>query len=98
MTPSRFSGRVKPARASWQRPSAKTRSAPVLVVGMPLSRSRISAVCLSRANRPPGRKSDAWLRTPAAMAEKALASMLSISVSPADAARMRFMSTAARSE
>eukprot|EP00965_Chrysotila_dentata_P016983 563841-Pleurochrysis_carterae.AAC.1 len=62
MTPARVSSRLAPARTSCARPRAKRRSAPVLVIGMPLKRSRSSAVMLSAAQMPPGRNSAAWLR------------------------------------
>eukprot|EP00965_Chrysotila_dentata_P061751 2045347-Pleurochrysis_carterae.AAC.1 len=43
MTPAHVSSRLAPARTSCARPIAKRRSAPVLVIGMPLKRSRSSA-------------------------------------------------------
>eukprot|EP00965_Chrysotila_dentata_P137908 4561298-Pleurochrysis_carterae.AAC.1 len=43
MTPARVSSRLAPARTSCARPRAKRRLAPVLVIGMPLKRSRSSA-------------------------------------------------------
>eukprot|EP00965_Chrysotila_dentata_P033259 1107776-Pleurochrysis_carterae.AAC.1 len=44
MTPARVSSRLAPARTSTARPRAKRRSAPVLVIGMPLKHLRSSAV------------------------------------------------------
>eukprot|EP00966_Prymnesium_polylepis_P262620 6066105-Prymnesium_polylepis.1 len=61
-TPAFVSSRLAPARASCARPSANMRSAPVLVMGQPFSRSRSSVVILSSAQMPPGRNSEAWLR------------------------------------
>eukprot|EP00966_Prymnesium_polylepis_P251183 5807631-Prymnesium_polylepis.1 len=44
MTPALVSSRLAPARSSCLRPIANIRSAPVLVIGQPLSRRRSSAV------------------------------------------------------
>mmetsp|Transcript_43623 Transcript_43623/g.137499 ORF Transcript_43623/g.137499 Transcript_43623/m.137499 type:complete len:208 (-) Transcript_43623:9-632(-) len=65
ITPARVSSRLAPARSSCLRPTANIRSAPVLVIGQPLSRSRSAGVIWSCAQQPPGRNSDAWLRVAA---------------------------------
>eukprot|EP00965_Chrysotila_dentata_P054364 1803831-Pleurochrysis_carterae.AAC.1 len=56
MTPARVSSRLAPARTSCARPRAKRRSAPVLVISMPLKRSRNSGVICSAAQMLPARQ------------------------------------------
>ena len=75
---------------------AKTRSAPMLVIGQPARRCRSSGVIDSFAQMPPGRNSEACCLTSSAMAPKAAASIFSTSDEPATSPLMRSMSTAAR--
>eukprot|EP00965_Chrysotila_dentata_P206005 6183297-Pleurochrysis_carterae.AAC.2 len=58
MTSARVMLRLPPARTSCAPPRAnKRRLAPVLVIGMPLKRSRSSGAICSAAQMPPGRNS-----------------------------------------
>eukprot|EP00965_Chrysotila_dentata_P025234 837935-Pleurochrysis_carterae.AAC.1 len=97
MAPARVSSRLVPVRTSCARPRAKRRSAPVLVIGMPLKRSQSLAV------------SDALGCTDAAREElsrvvarcschrrKGHRQQAPDSKSPAASLRMRAMSRAAR--
>eukprot|EP00966_Prymnesium_polylepis_P336362 7391545-Prymnesium_polylepis.1 len=60
-----------PPRSARRLTRANMVSAETEVRGMPSSRERSSGVMLAVQHGPPGMNSEAWLRTPAAIAVKA---------------------------